>query len=181
MAESIGNAVGAAGGVMKYFEGRKMQKQAQSAINNFEWQELNNPYKDLQVSTLGSELRQEQANITTAGNVEALRSGGTRALVGGLGRVQAQNNMVSREIAANLDEQQKTIDYAGAQDDVRKRDMIENRQANELAGYGQMMNVGMGMKYAGIGNIQGALQAEGENQDAKKEMALGMMTGGLAG
>lgn len=181
MAASIGNAVGAAGGVMKYFEGRKMQKKAQEAIDNFEWQELNNPYDDLQVSTLGAELRQEQANITTAGNVEALRSGGNRALIGGLGRVQAQNNDVSRQIAANLDEQQKTIDYAGAQDDVKRRDMIESRQANELAGYGQMMNVGMGMKYGGIADVQATGQAQSQHNMELFETFGGMMGGGMGG
>lgn len=143
-------AVGVAGGVAKFFEGRAMQKKAQSLINNFEWQELTNPYENQQVSTLGTDLRAEQANITTAGNVEALRSGGNRALVGGLGRVQAQNNTVSREMATTLDEQQKQIDFAKSGQDVRNQSIIEKRQTDELAGFGQMINTGLGIKHQGF-------------------------------
>lgn len=143
---------GAAGGAVKFFEGRKMQKKAEQLIDNFEWQKLQNPYADLQVSTLGSDLRREEAARTTSTNVDALRSGGTRALVGGLGRVQQQNNTLNREIGADLDQQQKQIDYATANQTVANQQVMEQRQANELAGYGQMMNVGMGMKFQGIDN-----------------------------
>lgn len=146
-------AVGVAGGVAKFFEGRSMQRKAQAAIDNFEWQDLTNPYEQQQVSTLGADLRTEQANITTAGNVEALRAGGNRALIGGLGRVQAQNNIVNREIAANLDEQQKQIDYAKSGQDVRNQSIIEQRQNNELAGFGAQLGFGQQAKFGGISDI----------------------------
>ena len=63
------------------------------------------------------------------------------------------NNDVSREIGADLDRQQKQIDYSAAGQEVQNQNMREERQANELQGYGQMMNVGMGMKYGGLSNI----------------------------
>lgn len=146
-------AVGVAGGVAKFFEGRSMQRKAQSLIDNFEWQDLTNPYENQQVSTLGSDLRTEQANITTATNVEALRSGGNRAIVGGLGRVQAQNNTLNRDIASDLDKQQKQIDFAKSGQDVRNQSMIEKRQGDELAGYGQMLGMGQQMKFGGMTDI----------------------------
>jgi hypothetical protein len=152
-AVAIGGAAGLAGGASKFFEGRRMQKKAEKAIENFKWQELKNPYKDLQVSTLGADLQREEAARTLATSVDAIRGGGSRAIVGGLARAQQQQNLVSRQVAAGLDEQQKQIDYAGAQDDTRIRDMVEQRQSSELQGYGQMMNVGMGMKYGGISDI----------------------------
>ena len=84
-------AIGAGTGLAKFFEGRSMQKRAQSNIDSFKWDDLTNPYKGMQVSTLGADLQTEQANINTATSTEAMRAGGTRALVGGLGRQQAFN------------------------------------------------------------------------------------------
>lgn len=161
-------AVGAAGGVAKFFEGRAMQKKAQALIDNFEWQELTNPYKNQQVSTLGTDLRAEQANITTAGNVEALRTGGNRALIGGLGRVQAQNNMVSRDMAATLDEQQKQIDFAKSGQDVRNQSLIEKRQTDELGGYGNMLGMGQQAKFGGISDIMNVAGFVSQTDTGKK-------------
>lgn len=145
--------IGLAGGIGKFFEGRAMQKRAQNLINNFEWQDLENPYENQRVSTLGSDLRTEQANINTASTVDALRSGGSRAIVGGLGRLQAQNNLLNRDIAANLDEQQRKIDFAKSAQDVRNQDMIEQRQSQELSGYGNMLGMGQQMKFGGMTDI----------------------------
>lgn len=146
-------SVGVAGGVAKFFEGRAMQKRAQSLIDNFEWQELTNSYENQQVSTLGSDLRTEQSNITTAGNVEALRGGGNRGLVGGLGRVQAQSNLVDRDIASELDKQQKQIDFAVSGQDAKNQAMMEKRQGDELAGYGQMLGMGQQAKFGGMTDL----------------------------
>lgn len=160
-------AVGLAGGAAKFFEGRSMQKKAERFIDNFEWQDLENPYKDLQVSTLGSDLRTEQANIGAATTTEALRSGGARGLAN-LAKVEAQRNLTNREIAADLDEQQKKIDYSAAGQDVVNQNMVEKRQEDELAGYGQMMNVGMGMKSQGIDNAVNAVGAFGQGAGGQK-------------
>ncbi len=162
------SAVGVAGGVAKFFEGRSMQRKAQAAIDNFEWQELTNPYETQQVSTLGTDLRVEQANITTAGNVEALRAGGNRALIGGLGRIQGQNNDVSRELAAGLDEQQKQIDFAKSGQDVRNQSIIERRQNDELQGYGQALNTGLGIKHQGFDTALAGLGLFGQTKIAEK-------------
>jgi hypothetical protein len=160
MAASAGNAVGAIGGYSKWREGRKMQKKAQALIDDFEWQELKNPYKDLQVSTMGADLMKEQNARAVSTATQALRGAGTRGLVGGLATVQNQSNTMNKEIASNLDEQRKAIDFASAGEEGKIRDMMENRQANELAGYGQMLNVGMGMKYGGVSDMQASGQAQ---------------------
>lgn len=159
-------AIGLAGGAAKFFEGRKMQRQAQQLIDNFEWQDLENAYTNKQVSTLGSDLMREENARAMSTATGALREGGSRALIGGLGKVVSQSNTTNREIAANLDEQQKALDLAAAADDVRIRSMVEERQANELAGYGEMLQQGRSMKNAGF--------SEGLN-------AIGGLGVGLAG
>jgi hypothetical protein len=157
----VTGGLGTANGISSFFEGRKMQREAQSLIDQFKWQDLDNPYKDLQVSRLGADLQREEAGRTTATNVDALRGGGVRGIMGGLGRVQAQNTLLNRQIGADLDQQQKNIDYAVAQDDSRTRDMIENRQTNELAGYGQMMEVGRKTQQMGVAQTLSGLTQMG--------------------
>lgn len=180
-ATAITAGVGAIGGAVKFFEGRKMQREAQRAIDNFEWQDLQNPYENVQVSTLGSDLQREEAARNTATSVNALRSGGNRALIGGLGRVQAQNNLVNRQIGANLDQQQKQLDYAAAGQDVANQNTIENRQSNELAGYGQAMNVGMGLKYQGIDNMVNAVGAAVGSMGGDEGASKGAQVSGVSG
>lgn len=144
---------GIATSTAKFFEGKKMQNKAEEYIEEFQWQDLENPYENLEVSTLGSDLRKEQQSVGEATAVDALQKGGARALVGGLGRVQANQNLVNKEIAADLDRQQKELDFAAAGQDVQNQAMKEKRQADELAGYGNMMNTGLGMKQGAYGDL----------------------------
>lgn len=181
MAASLGNAVGAVGGYQKWREGRKMQKAAQAAIDKFEWQELENPFGDLQVSTLGADLEREELGRSVASTVEALRAGGTRGLGVGAGRVLQSSIEGNRQIAAGLDQQQKQIDFAEAADEVATRNMIENRQANELAGLGQKLNVGMNMKYGGVADMMNAGQSQGQTNQSIMSSIMGGMTGGMMG
>lgn len=149
-------------GAAKFFQGRKMQKEGERFVENFEWQDLQNPYESLSVSTLGSDLMQEQTNIGSASSVEALRNAGTRGVLGGLGRVEANRNLVNAQTASNLDTQQKEIDRLAASQDVANQNLMEKRQTDELAGYGQMINVGMGMKNQGMADIVNGLGAAGQ-------------------
>lgn len=184
-------SIGVLGGAAKFFEGQAMQRKAQGLINDFNWQDLQNPYENQQVSTLGSDLQTEQLNTNTAGNVEALRSGGNRALVGGLGRVQAQTNDVNRQIAADLDQQQKQLDFAKSGQDVRNQDIMEKRQGDELAGFGAMLGAGQQAKYGGMTDILNTAGYLGQNDFGKnvdagigglfkgKEQKMGGLTSAL--
>lgn len=171
MASAIGGAIG---GFKKIKEGKAMQRAGQAGFDAFEWEDLTNPYKNLQISTAGAEMRADQANSATANITEAVRAGGTRAIVGSAGRIQANNNLVSRDIAANLDEQQKNIDMKAAADDAQIRNMTEKRQSDELAGYGNMMDVGMDMRHQGFGDLV-ALGGAIDN------VAMMAATGGFSG
>lgn len=155
-------ATGVAIGGAKFFEGRKQQRDAEKAIANFEFQDLTNPFENEQVSTLGADLVTEQSNIGASNATEALRTGGTRGLAN-IAKVEAQRNIVARQNAANLDQQQVAINTRKAQQAVKNQDTIEQRQNNELAGYGQMMNVGLGMKYQGMDNAINAVGAFGQS------------------
>ena len=162
---AIATAVtGFASGAAKFFEGQSMQNRAQRAIDNFRFSELQNPYRDTRVSTLGAELQARQAAELSATSIDALRSGGTRAVMGGIPQVIAQQQNLNQRIAANIDQQQANIDMAAAGQDVRNQELIREAEARALQGYGQQLNVGMGMEYGGLSNIANAAGLFGQTQ-----------------
>ena len=174
----MSEVTGLYGGVSKFFEGKKMQKRGQKLIDNFEFSDLDNVQEDRQVSTRAADLAVEQGNIMAATSTEAIRSGGARAIAGGLGRVQSRQNDIVNQAGANLDMQEKEIQAATARDNAAIRSMRENREVNELAGYGQMMNVGMGMKYQGVTDVYNTLS---EQEDKALEVASMILGGGIGG
>lgn len=165
-----GTAYGIASDISKQKEGRKMQREAQQRIDSFKWQDLTNPYKTLQVSTLGADLRREEAQLTESGVIDTLQQSGTRGVLGGTGALQTNQNKLNRDIAVNLDEQQKDIDKMAAQEDARIRDIQEQRQQAELAGYGQMLSTGMNMNYAGQAGVTNGLLAASQLISANKDL-----------
>ena len=145
--------VGAATGAAKFFEGASQESRAQDAINKFRFSELQNPYRSTRVSTLGADLQAMQASQQGASALDALQASGTRGVLGGLPQLTAQQQNLNQRIGADLDQQQTRLDYAAAQQDVRNQELMRQAESQELAGYGQQLNVGMGMKYGGLTNI----------------------------
>lgn len=137
MSQTIGTIVANAGQRKMKKEGQRMQNEAQNAIDNFQWQDIDGA---LPIHTEGADLITEQNQLSTATAMDAVRNSGTRGIVGTVPKLVAQNNVANQEARAYLDNQYMRRDYT-------KLGMIENRQANELAGYGQQLNTGMGMKY----------------------------------
>lgn len=171
MASAIGGAISGFGSIK---EGKKMIRAGQEGIANFEWQDLTNPYKNLTPSTAGADIQREESARAVATGVSALQAGGNRALVGGIGKLQAASDETNRKIAADVDQRLKEIQFAGAGQDVNIQGMMEKRQGDELAGYGNMINVGMDLKQQG----KGALVASAGAVDSAAMMAA---TGGMGG
>ncbi|TSE11271.1 hypothetical protein [Aquimarina algiphila] len=178
MAASVGNAVGAVGAIKKGKEGKRMQGEAQAAIDNFEWQELNNPFNDLQVSTRSADLQREENARFNAQAMNMLGGSGARGVLGGIGGLTQNSTTMNRQIGANLDEQQKAINFSAAQDQTRIRGMQEKRQAEELQGYGQMLDVGRSMRYQSYADLMNI-----GNQQSEHGMSLmsSFMGGGMLG
>jgi hypothetical protein len=171
MASAIGGTIA---GFSTIKEGKNMMKAGQAGIDNFEWQDLSNPYANLSASTAGSDLRAEEAARLSSTTVEAARGGGTRGVVGAVGKIQAQNNLVNRDIGADLDAKTKELQMAAAGQDVNNQAIMEKRQEDELAGYGNMVNVGMDLKQQGRGAL---IAAAGAIDSA----AMTAFTGGFGG
>ena len=154
--------VGLLGSGYQAIKGAKDARDAKNALDNYKRQELNNVAEGLQVSTLGADLqREEQARLAST-QVDALQGAGVRGVIGGLGRVEAGNQMMNRQIAADLDAQQKQIDQMRAQDEASIRGMQEQREVNDIAGLSSQYNAGNQMMWQGIGGVaQGAMAGLG--------------------
>jgi len=166
-ASAISGGLGLVGGIYGAIQGAKERRDAERALNDYQRQELNNVAEGLQVSTLGSDLQREEQSRLASGQIGALREGGTRTLIGGLGRVEAGNQRVMAQTGADLDMQQKQIDQMRAEDEARIRSMQENREIGDLSALSsqlqsgkQDMNMGMGNIVQGVGMF-GRPRAEG--------------------
>lgn len=146
-------ATGALASGIQAISGAKQRRDAKNALENYQRQELNNIAEGLQVSTLGADLQREEQARLASSQVGALQGAGVRGVIGGLGRVEAGNQMVNREIAANLDAQQKQIDQMYAQDQANIRGMQEQREVGDISALSSQYNAGNAMMWQGIGGI----------------------------
>jgi len=140
-------------GLYQTIKGSKEKRNAESALENYERQQLENVQKDRTVSTLGADLQKEEQARLASTQVGALQSGGVRGIVGGLGRVEAGNQAVNKAISADLDAQQKQIDQMYAQDQSNIRSMQEQREQQDIQGLSSQYNAGNQMMWQGIGGL----------------------------
>lgn len=145
--------VGVLGSGYQAIKGAKDARDAKRALDNYERQEFNNVAEGLQVSTLGADLQREEQARLAATQVGALQGAGARGVIGGLGRVEAGNQMTNRQIGADLDAQQKQIDQIRSQDQASIRSMQEAREQQDIAGLSSQYNAGNQMMWNGIGGI----------------------------
>lgn len=136
-----GLAVSAGMSGLQAIQANKDKKRAQDAINSYQRQQLTNPYDGLQVSTLGADRQREDLarTMATYGNLAAM--GGTSAIASMLPNLVAQQNTQEAQIAAGLDQQQAQIDQLRASGQGQIQQMQEQRENNDLLGYGNQMSM----------------------------------------
>ena len=155
MAAITSAAVGAVGlGMSAYqaIDGANRQKKAQRELNNYERQELNNAFENVQISTMGSDLLREEGARTTANLVDATQMGGARTIIGGIPRVVGASNEINREAAKMLDDQVQNREYAIAGDNTRIEGITENRDIANIAGLSSQINAGRQDMWSGFGS-----------------------------
>jgi len=166
-------------GLYNTIQGAKEKNNAQKALEAYQRQVLDNKAENLRVSTLGSDLKREEQARLSSEQISALQGGGTRALVGGLGRIEAGNQAVNQEIGANLDEQQIANDREMMNEDIRIRGLQENRENADISALSSQFQSGKNDMNMGLGNIvQGVGSAV--NQFAPKPTELPQQVDSLA-
>lgn len=127
-----------AAAITKGIMGISQTAKANRALENFKRQDLRNVTEGMRVSTLGAQLNTREAQRRFATAVDALRSGGVRGVVGGLGAQEQLMQNQQASISAELDRQQVMIEQMRAQDEARIRGMQEQRESfDQQMLYGQ--------------------------------------------
>jgi len=171
----IGAVASAGAGIVKSISGAKEAKRSRRAIDAYERTPLENIYQNTQISRLGADLQVEQQAQQGASMIEALRKGGTRGIIGGMGRLAMRENAFNRQVAADLDRQQKELDMLEAGDEARIRGIKEQRDRENLAGLGQRLQTGRAQMWGGIDTAIGGISQIGSS------LAGGVGGGGAKG
>lgn len=157
---AIIGGLGLAKGAFDTISASKRQKQHQAELDAYQRQELTNTYKDMQISTIGSDAMREESSRNIATAMNSIGNAGTRAIIGATPKLVAEQNNVNRNIQKDLDDQVQKRNYLIANDDVRIQQMQEAREVNDLAGLGnaidtarQDANTGINTMFNGIGSV----------------------------
>ena len=150
---AVSAGIGAIGGIAQMIGGAKEKREAADALARYKRQELTNQAEGLTVSTLGADLEREQQAQLAATQVDALKGAGTRGILGGLGRVEAGSQAVNQRIGAGLDMQQKQIDQEILNEDIRIRQMQEQRENADISALSSQYQSGKNDSAMGMGNL----------------------------
>lgn len=160
VSSAITGGLSAGLGIYQTIQGSKEKRDAQKALENYERQKLENVAQDLQVSTLGADRQLAEQSRLASTQIGALQGGGTRALIGGLGKVEAGNQAVNNQVVAQLDQDQERINQMIASDNANIRDMQENRENADISALSsqyqagkQDLNMAFGNIAQGIGSV----------------------------
>ena len=175
-------AIAGGAALAKGISGAVQASKARKALENFQRQELKNITEGMRVSTLGAELQTQEAQRRFATSVEALRSGGVRGLVGGLGQQEQLQQRQQQQIAADLDRQQQQIEVMRAQDEARICAMQEERETFDIGRLAGQQAAGRAQLSSAIGDVAGLatsfISPAGTGR-AKDLTTLKSQTGGL--
>lgn len=136
-------ALGAGANAVQAFQAQKNMRKAQEAAQKA-YQEMKaikeiNPFKQVQVPTLGSQLAQQSLDRATMGALSTLQSTGAEGAIGGVGNVLQANVSQGLENAAMLNEAQFNRDAmqaeaeAGIQARKAERDWMLGAQQAQSA------------------------------------------------
>jgi len=133
------------------WQGNQNKKNGEKALQSYKRQDLDqsNPYEDLPISTVGSDIMREESQRNSANSVDALRNAGSRGIAM-IPQVVANSNRQNQETRAYIDDQIAKRNYAIAGDKTAIRGMKEDRENADLAGIGQQIQVGRQDMWSGI-------------------------------
>ena len=153
----IATGIMALGGLAQTVFGAIQKKKNQDALDELEAPDLDNAFKDIQISTVGSDMMNEQNARGFATVADNLRSGGVRSVMGGTPQLVSGMVDANQQTRNYLDKQVQDREYAIAQQEGRIQRIEENRYQQELQGLGQAIEVGNQQMWSGIRGIAGSV------------------------
>jgi len=140
-------------GIYDMYKAEQDKKALQKEIDDYERQELVNPYKNVSISTLKADQMTDANLSNMATSVDALQRGGTRAVLGGLPKLNEQSISLQNLISQDLENQDLKRQYSIAQGEERIRQIREERDAQNLLGLGQGLQVARQDSQSAFNNI----------------------------
>lgn len=149
----ITTAISAGVSIYQTSQANKRAKEAQKAIDNYQRQDLTNPYENVQISTEGADRQREDLSraISTFANQAAM--GGSRSILGLAPSMLSNYVNQEAQIMANLDEQEKQRQQLIARGNEMVQNMREAREIADLSGLGTALNTANHERINGINNL----------------------------
>lgn len=155
-------------GYMAY-NASEQKKEAKRALNSYDRQDLKNPFENVQISTVGSDLLREESGRTSANLVDAAQSGGARAIMGAIPKIQAYTNSENRDIQKYLDDQYQKREYAIAGDETNLRAMKENRDNANISALSSQIDKADQDMWNGISGMASGIAYGANSMQATKK------------
>ena len=133
--------VGLGASALQVGQGISDANKAQKAIDNFEKQDLTNPFENIQVNTQKADQQTRAANANFATSIDALQRAGSRTIIGGIPRITESNILLQNIISQDLANQERENDLLIARGEERIQNIQENRENQALQGFGNQLNV----------------------------------------
>lgn len=143
-------AIGVASAGYSIYSGEKQKSDAKKAMENLEVPELENPYEDMRISTMGSDLLREEGQRRTATIIDGLRGGGARNMMSAIPSLVAMNNDINQKAKVDIDKQMLDRERMIAGYGEKQNQYEENRYQGALAGLGELYNAGDHKMWNGI-------------------------------
>lgn len=171
-------ALGAGLQGVQAFQAQKRMKSAeqasQKAMNELKQIKEINPFKAVQVPTMGAQLQQEALARATAGGLQAAQSAGAEGVIGGVGNIMGASTDTSRQIASGLQqaEYQRNLAQAGQEAAIGQRAADrefkigtteakgEQQRRAEQAALRDAAITGIGGSLAGAAGLMGEYQTQ---------------------
>lgn len=147
-------------GVKKQRDATKQMQEAQDKIDSYERQTLTNTLAGVDTPYQMADLETRQVRQRAADASEAVAQAGARGLAM-LPDIQETEFKQQEEVNARLEQNLYQLKLAQAQEEQRIQQMTEQREREELAGYGAMYEAGRQTKYSAMGDIIGGVQSIG--------------------
>ncbi|WP_430611506.1 hypothetical protein [Flavobacterium sp. JP2137] len=176
MAAITSVALGVAAAGYSIYEGQEKKKKANTELNNYERQALDNAFEDIQISTIGSDILREESSRNSANIVEAVQGSGARGIGATLPKLQMETNAVNRQIQKDLDDQVTKREYAIAGDETRIRDIREDRDNQNINALSSQVQAGEDMKWNGIMGGMSGLASMGRTIGAGDSVSSNSVT-----
>jgi hypothetical protein len=158
--------VGMAG--YQIYQGSQQKKEGQRELSEYERQELDNAFKEISISTYGSDLLREENARTSAGLIDAARQGGSRSIIGAIPKVVGATNQINQQAAKLIDDQAINREYAIAGDNARIEGITENRDIQNINAIGSKIQAGNQDMWSGMMGVASSLAYANRNINSAK-------------